>query len=73
MGFQSRANALILPLAAIAVVMLLVSNLSERFLLLLASLSRVQLEWLRTECLAFAVVCLWMVERRRNPKAVSVD
>jgi succinate dehydrogenase hydrophobic anchor subunit len=71
MNFLSRVTALVLALAATVVVMPLVSHLSARFQLLLASLSKAQLDWFRTDCLAFALVCLWMMERRRNRKAVN--
>lgn len=71
MKSRGRVTALVLALAATVVVMLLVSDLSERFLLLLTSLSKAQLDWLRTGCLAFTFACLWMVARRRYRKAVN--
>lgn len=71
MKFQSRVIALVLALAATVVVMLLVSDASAQFLLFLTSLSKAQLVWFRTGCLAFAVVSLWMVAKRRNHKATN--
>ena len=69
--FQSRATALLLALTATVVVMLVVSDLSTRFLLLIESLSKAQLIWLRTGCLAFASACLGMAGWRRNRKAAN--